>query len=454
MEFVDNMAQNIDQIENLQLRLESEICGLSVEALSKFAQHVEVNVEGLRKIQISKKVREKIESKLEVSEDKKALLEGYFDQVNPEPPPLEVEDNEVATSSETNNEAQVKKSNTEPASKDPASKINVDLARALKRDFKIFGIVGGDRQKDCLSFVSLSRQVDAGVKAGYHESEIVEAVIRAVSPSQKLRSYLEMMDNLSLIRLKQILRAHFKEKTGTELYQELTSLCQSPKESVQDFLMRAMNLREQVIFASQKEDSVVKYDKYQVQSLFVHVVETGIQQESVRAKLRPYLEKPGITDEELMERVNVAVSAEMERHNKLASGAKKSAQVSQIGSHIDISEQDCSGIGDTPLGKKKDSKSKKNLNENGQISATLKSVQADLASLKEAFQKSQSNQSDTPKNHWQNQRQQRKHLCDSCKSSGKQVCDHCFKCGSSEHFARGCKTLQGNGRRLQPGDRG
>ena len=65
--------------------------------------------------------------------------------------------------------------------------------------------------------------------------------------------------------------------------------------------MRAMNLCEQVIFASQKEDSVFKYDKYQVQSLFVHVVETGIQQESVRAKLQPYLEKPGITDEELME---------------------------------------------------------------------------------------------------------------------------------------------------------
>ena len=114
------MAQNIDQLQNLQLRLESETCGLLVEALSKFAQHVEVNVEGLGKIQISKKVREKTESKLEVSEDKKALLEGYFDLVNPEPPPLEVEENEVATSSETNNEAQVKKSDTKPASKDPA----------------------------------------------------------------------------------------------------------------------------------------------------------------------------------------------------------------------------------------------------------------------------------------------------------------------------------------------
>jgi hypothetical protein len=45
-------------------------------------------------------------------------------------------------------------------------------------------------------------------------------------------------------------------------------------------------------------------------------------QESIQAKLRPFLEKPGVTDEELMERVNVAVSAETERQNKMA-GVKK-----------------------------------------------------------------------------------------------------------------------------------
>ena len=260
-------------------------------------------------------------------------------------------------------------------------------------------MIGGEKLKDCLSFVSLSRQIDTGVKTGYKESEIVEAVIRAVSPSLKLRSYLEMMNNLTLVRLKQILRAHFKEKTGTELYQELSSLCQGSKESAQDFLMRAMNLREQIVFASQKENSVVKYDKSQVQSLFVHVVETGIQQESVRAKLRPFLEKPGITDEELMERVNVAVSAETERQNKLVSGAKKSVQVSRIDGETDISEQEPSNGRDTLNCKKRDSKFKKTvpLDDKDQISATLRSVQADLASLKEAFQKSQS---DATKNHW------------------------------------------------------
>ena len=149
------------------------------------------------------------------------------------------------------------------------------------------------------------------------------------SRDTKLRSYLEMMNDMSLVRLKQILRAHFKEKSGTEMYQELTSLCQGPKESAQDFLIRAMNLRQQVIFASQADDSVVKYEKSLVQSLFLHVVETGMQQESIRAKLRPFLEKPGVTDEELMERVNVAVSAETERQNKMA-GVKKGAQVNQV----------------------------------------------------------------------------------------------------------------------------
>ena len=58
------------------------------------------------------------------------------------------------------------------------------------------------------------------MKSGYRESEVVEAIIRAVSPNLKLRPYLEMMDDLSLARLKQIFRAHFKEKTGTELCQE------------------------------------------------------------------------------------------------------------------------------------------------------------------------------------------------------------------------------------------
>lgn len=65
-----------------------------------------------------------------------------------------------------------------------------------------------------------------GFKAGYKESDTVEAGSCAVSPSQALRSYLEMIQDFSLCHLQQIMKAHFKQKSGTELHQEL---CLGPR---------------------------------------------------------------------------------------------------------------------------------------------------------------------------------------------------------------------------------
>ena len=60
------------------------------------------------------------------------------------------------------------------------------------------------------------RPIESGIKAGYKESEIVEAVIHAVSPSLNLRSYLEMIQDLSLSRLRQIMKSHLsKVSNGT-----------------------------------------------------------------------------------------------------------------------------------------------------------------------------------------------------------------------------------------------
>ena len=105
----------------------------------------------------------------------------------------------------------------------------------LKRDFKIHGVVAGDKFKDGLSFVSLSRQIDAGLNAGYKENEIIDALIRAVSPSLQLRSYLEMIKDVTLTRLRLILKAHLKQTSGTELYQELSNLRQEASETPKIF---------------------------------------------------------------------------------------------------------------------------------------------------------------------------------------------------------------------------
>ena len=78
----------------------------------------------------------------------------------------------------------------------------VDVSKVLRREFKIHGVVAGDNFKDGLSFASLVQQIESGIKAGFRETEIVEAVIHAVSPSLKLRSYLQMIRDLSLSRLR------------------------------------------------------------------------------------------------------------------------------------------------------------------------------------------------------------------------------------------------------------
>ena len=60
------------------------------------------------------------------------------------------------------------------------------------------------------------------------------------------------------------------------------------------------------------------------------MLETGLQDEAVRAKLRPFLEKT-VSDEQLLETINQIMSAEMERYNKMSSGGKKGLRVNQVG---------------------------------------------------------------------------------------------------------------------------
>ena len=215
------------------------------------------------------------------ADDKKTLLVGLLLFVDGKPPPLE-DDTTKGTPTKVKVEPTIPTEKASEQAQGAETKVNVDASKVLRWEFKIHGVVAGDNFKDRLSFLSLVRQIESGTKAGYKESEIVEAVIRAVSPSLNLRSYLEMIRDLSLSRFRQIIKSHFKQKLATELYQELSVLCQEANESPQDFLVRALNLKQQIIFVSNATDGSIKYELSLVQALILHVVETGLQDESVR----------------------------------------------------------------------------------------------------------------------------------------------------------------------------
>ena len=139
------------------------------------------------------------------------------------------------------------------------------------------------------------------------------------------------MVDLTLPRLHKILRFHFHERNARELYQLLINIAQQPNEDPQSFFMRALTVRQKITTASKELDSGIKYDASSVQSLFLHAVETGLADETIRAKIRPLTQNPKVADEDLIGAMSLAISAEAERSNKFNLASKgKSVKVSAI----------------------------------------------------------------------------------------------------------------------------
>ena len=86
-----------------------------------------------------------------------------------------------------------------------------------------------------------------------------------------------------------------------------------------DFLVRLLDLKLKVLFASQEAESDLRYDLRLVQYMFLHSSLTGLRSESIKLELKPCLQNTYVTDEELFEKLNGAVSNEMERQHKLGS---------------------------------------------------------------------------------------------------------------------------------------
>ena len=131
-----------------------------------------------------------------------------------------------------------------------------------------------------------------------------------------------MLPNMTLAKLRKILRLHYRERTTPELYEELPVIRQNPKEIVPQFLFRALNLRNKILFASQEDDSKFDYGLSLIQNTFLKSLKTGLLDD-----IRPILRAPDLSDEDLIKNVNELASNQEERQSKLGSGQPKAAKV-------------------------------------------------------------------------------------------------------------------------------
>ena len=185
------------------------------------------------------------------------------------------------------------------------------------REFKISGSIGGDGQKDTLSYASLAFQMKRGKDEGYSYKEIQGAVIKAVKPGNNLRNYLESRAELSEKAFFQILRSHFKEKDSTLDFHDLSNAAQLHFESEMDFCLRVMSLRERVVTLSAEEG--VSFDSILLKKRFFHTLFTGFKNDNIRLELQIILKSGTISDEDLLHEISLVMSTEQERLNKLKS---------------------------------------------------------------------------------------------------------------------------------------
>lgn len=206
-----------------------------------------------------------------------------------------------------------------------------------------------------------------------------------------------------------------QKKNATELYSELASATQNPKETPNDFLLRVMDLRNRLFFASQEDSHELKYSPEVVAGLFRRTVYTGLRDTTLRHEMNAHLDNVKISDATLMHELNQIIIQESERHNKLQS----KHSVSQLNSNsVEINAV------------KEEVKN--------DLASEIKSLRIEMTALKKMVEQSPNAASAQPTPSRSGPRS-----CTDCQSASKR-CNHRWNCGGSGHRRKECPSKKFN----------
>lgn len=312
-----------------------------------------------------------------------------------------------------------------------------DLSYLPRREFKVQGGQVGDHTSD-ISFNSVCRQIEEGIKDNFTESEIVRGVLKIIKPGV-FKDMLVNKDDMTVAELKGFLQSHLGERNSTELFQELICAKQKENETTQQFLYRVIGLKQRILFESKKSDTEIKYTPETVQGVFLHTVYQGIghKDNDIRRELKPLLADQSVTDEIILKHVMKVTSEECERQRRLGS----SHRTKQVSAHVAHADGEVKQTKNETTDKKQKADTVKQLAE--KIDALTKVVD----SLAERVQRERSNSAPRQSA----SKTERLYACPKCVQVGSKSCNHCFSCGEEGHRAIGClKRLkqQGNESRL------
>lgn len=323
---------------------------------------------------------------------------------------------------------------------DQVLRVNDFAAMLPRREFKLHGGQISDVGSD-MSYSNLCKQIEEGIQEGFTESEVMRTVMKIIKPGT-FREMLINKSELTVDELKRFLRAHIRDKSSTELFQELSIAKQQDKESPQQFLYRLMGLKQRVLFQSRQPGAEFGYDKKLVQGTFLHTLYQGVNEKNnhVRYDLKPFLTDLQVSDDFLLDQITKSTSEETERLRRLGTVAK-TRPVTVSPAQLDCSDSTKQTRVDTEL----------QANH-----AAIKELTAQVSSLtKQLAQVVKSVDTATPVTTHSATAQstpptpEARGRCRNCVQQGKMSCPHCFICGQAGHRAVGClqRRTSGNGMR-------
>lgn len=307
-----------------------------------------------------------------------------------------------------------------------------ELSYLHRREFKLQGGQIGDQGSD-ISYNSVCRQIEEGLREQFSDAEVVRAVLRVIKPGN-FKDMLMVKDDLSVEELKGFLQSHLGEQSNTELFQELMCTKQKDSETPQQFLYRVIGLKQKILLASKHTDTDVKYNANTVQDVFLHTVYQGLghKHDDIRRELKPLLVAPSVPDEVILKQMKKVMSDENERQRRLGPNPRhKPTNVHSA--EVEVKAAQCPpSVREESSGKKPKPDMIQQLTEKVERLTNLVELMQQGIHLQKSEQQAQVRTGKTDR------QRERPYGCVKCVEQSLPNCPHCFHCGEEGHRAVGC----------------
>lgn len=333
----------------------------------------------------------------------------------------------------------------------------------LKRDFRIDGKIG--KGSGCINMISLEGQIKEAKRKGYDEVDIVTAVKRVVVPSE-IKTYLDSRPDMMLDEIVTFIGSVTKEKSSVDLFQELTNLVQGSVEDAQSFIMRAMEIRQKCLVASEKPGEV-PYDRDILRTIFLRTIRMGLSNDMIKSRLEAIISKDStIDDGSLIHEANKIASEEAERSLR---NRRANPRVGEVNIEPSASRTDGSFQADRRNTQPTDGQQGVSaMSTNSSLHETVRVLAEQMTALTQEVARlrtppaqsnpvrsgvgqanpAQSGTAGQPTHAQHNSGQSSRqysgriwHACDNCEEANTQAaCRHCFICGEQGHRFRNCPT--------------